>query len=117
MKEITCIICPNGCDLRVLDDESIVGNLCNRGLEFAKEELTDPKRSLTTTCKTIYKDVPVVAVKSDRLVKKDLVLKIVEEVNKVVINKPLAIGDIVIGNVLNSGANIIICTNDLKEKK
>ena len=117
MRNITCILCPNGCDIEVDDNGNITGNLCKRGEEFAKEEIVDPKRTFTSTCKTIYKDVPVVAVKTDKLVKKDLLLKIVKELNKVVIDKPLKIGDIVIKNVLNSGANIIICTNDLKEKK
>lgn len=117
MKNITCILCPNGCEINVLEDGSIIGNLCKRGQEFAIEEINDPKRTITTTCKTIYIDVPVVAVKSDKLVKKDLVLKIVNEINKVVIDKPLQIGDVVIENVLDSGTNIIICTNDLKEKK
>ena len=117
MKNITCILCPNGCEINVFEDGSIIGNLCKRGQEFAIEEINDPKRTITTTCKTIYKDVPVVAVKSDKLVKKDLVLKTVNEINKVVIDKPLQIGDVVIENVLDSGTNIIICTNDLKEKK
>ena len=117
MKNITCILCPNGCEINVFEDGSIIGNLCKRGQEFAIEEINDPKRTITTTCKTIYNDVPVVAVKSDKLVKKDLVLKIVNEINKVVIDKPLQIGDVVIENVLDSGTNIIICTNDLKEKK
>ena len=117
MKEFTCIICPNGCHLSIDDNNVVSGNICKRGEVFALQEINNPQRSVTTTCKTIFKDNPVVPVKTDGTVKKDLVKKVVEEVNKVIIDKPLGIGEIVINNVLNSNVNIIMCSNDMKEGK
>ena len=115
MKELICIICPNGCELKITDN-GISGNLCKRGEEFANEELTNPKRTLTTTCKTICKDIPLVPVKKDSSIKKELVKDVVKEVNKLIIDKPLKIGDIVIRNVLNTNVNIVLCTNILEGK-
>ena len=116
MKELTCIICPNGCRLIVDDDLNISGNLCNRGEQFAKQELTNPQRSITSTCKTKFINVPVVPVKTDGTIAKDLIKEIVKEINKVTIIERLGIGEIVIENVLNTGVNIIMCTNILKEE-
>ena len=117
MKELTCIICPNGCNLIVDDNNVVTGNMCKRGAEFGIEELTNPQRTLTTTCKTAFIDTPVVPVKTDRTIKKELLQEAIKEVNKVIIDKPLKMGDIVIKNILGTDANIVMCSNILKEKK
>lgn len=117
MKEITCIICPNGCLLSIDENFNVVGNLCPRGKEFAINEIKNPKRTVTSSCKTVFKDVPVVAVKTDGEVNKEDVFKVKEEINKVVIDSKMKIGDVVIENVLNSGVNIIISSNVLMEGK
>ena len=116
MKELTCIICPNGCSLSIDNELNVTGNLCPRGKEFAINEIKDPKRSITSTCKTVFKDIPVIAVRSDSEVKKDDVKKVIEEINKITIDKRLPIGEIIIKNVINSGVNIILCSNALMEE-
>lgn len=53
-KEIACIICPKSCVLSVNETAGnicVSGNRCKRGVAFAKQELTNPKRILTTTIK------------------------------------------------------------------
>lgn len=116
MKELTCIICPNGCSLSIDDELNVTGNLCPRGKQFAINEIKDPRRSITSTCKTVFKDIPVIAVRSDSEVKKDDVKKVIEEINKITIDKRLPIGEIVIKNVINSGVNIILSSNALMEE-
>ena len=66
MKEMICIVCPKGCRLQVderPDGEIIVmGNGCNRGIPYAKKELTNPTRVITSTVKIkggIHKRLPV----------------------------------------------------------
>ena len=117
MRELTCIICPNGCQLLIDDDMNVSGNTCPRGAKFAVDEIKDPKRSVTSTCKTTFKDTPVIPVRTDGEVRKDDVIKVIEEINKVVINKPMKINDVVIEDVLNSGVNVILSSNALMEEK
>ena len=117
MKELICIVCPNGCKLTIDDDLNVTGNLCVRGKDFAINEVKDPKRTVTSTCKTVFKDVPVIAVKSDGEVKKDIVKNVIEEINKITIDTRMKIGDIVIKDVLHSGVSIIISSNRLTEEK
>lgn len=116
MRELTCIICPNGCHLTIDDNFNVSGNLCKRGENFAINEIKDPKRSVTFSCKTIFKDVPVVAVKTDGEVRKDDVKKVIDEINKIIIDKRMKIGDVVIENVLNSGVNVVVSSNILMEE-
>ncbi|MCL2833334.1 MAG: DUF1667 domain-containing protein [Treponema sp.] len=62
MKEMTCIVCPIGCNITVEEDAdggadsngqlllTITGNSCNRGAAYAREEILSPKRAVTATC-------------------------------------------------------------------
>ncbi len=48
-KNMICIVCPMGCHLTV-DTETleVTGNTCPRGEKYGKEELTAPKRVITS---------------------------------------------------------------------
>ena len=51
--QMTCIICPNGCQMTVESEDGEVldveGNRCMRGYIYAQKEITDPTRTVTTT--------------------------------------------------------------------
>lgn len=56
MREITCIVCPTGC--RLLIDENamrVSGNRCPRGLKYGIEEMTSPKRTVTSTVRVMQR--------------------------------------------------------------
>lgn len=115
MKNITCIICPNGCHLEVdkQGDEFVVsGNLCKRGAEFAINEMTNPKRSICSTVKTSYKLVPRLSVRTDGEIPLNYIFKVMGEINKVYIDHQVHSGEIIIRNVLGTGVNII-STSDM----
>ena len=55
IRELTCIICPKGCALKVELDENgkvlgVTGNTCKRGAEYAENECTNPMRLLHRQC-------------------------------------------------------------------
>ena len=114
MKELICITCPRGCHLKVDDDLNVTGNFCPRGAMYAKAELTHPVRTLTSTVKisSILEDrLPV---KSERPLPKELIFKAMEEIDKIKVNAPICIGDIIIKNILNTDINIIATKDILK---
>ena len=67
-KDITCIVCPIGCKILVKIDgtqlEIVEGNKCKRGIEYAKNEVFDPRRMLTTSVLVNGGEWPLVSVKS-----------------------------------------------------
>lgn len=111
MKEITCIICPNGCDLTVDDNGNISGNLCKRGEAFVRQELSHPKRILTASVKTIFEDMPVISCKTDGEIDKELLMDAMEIIKQTVIKERLKIGSVVIENILNTNVNVIATKN------
>lgn len=117
MKEMTCIVCPNGCRM-IIDDTGneikVSGNKCKRGHDFALSELTHPMRTICSTVRTIFEEVPVVPVRVSKEIPKEKMFDIMKEINKVVVKERKQTGDVVIKNVLGTGADVIITSNVLK---
>lgn len=115
---MTCINCPLGCSLEIsIDGEniSVDGNRCKRGQEYAINEIKDPKRILTTTMKVADGDKPIVSVKTDREISKNLIFDAMKIINQMNLCAPVCIGDILIKNILQTGVNIIATSNVAKK--
>ena len=111
MRELICINCPRGCRLKVDDDFNVTGNFCPRGAIYAKNELTHPVRTLTSTVKVQSSLERRLPVKSSEPLPKEKVFDAVKELDKVEIKTPVHIGDVVIANVCNTGVNIVATKN------
>ncbi|MDY0075119.1 MAG: DUF1667 domain-containing protein [Acholeplasmataceae bacterium] len=107
MRELTCIICPVGCHIKVDDHMQISGNQCPRGFNYALAEITNPKRTLTTTVKTVFPHLPRLSIKSSEAVPKDLIFEIMKEINDVLITKHVKIGDIIIADIHHTGVDMV----------
>lgn len=110
MKELICILCPNGCSLSVVDNQSaitVTGQKCKRGQEFAIAETTNPTRTLCTTVKTNFPDMPVLPVRSSTAIPKERIFDVMVEINQVLVTEALSCGMPVIIDVLGLGIDII----------
>ena len=114
-KNMTCIVCPVGCSLEIALEEgrihAIAGNKCPRGKEYATEEIVAPKRTLTTTVKVSGGKFPMASVKSATPIPKGMVIDCVNDLNQVVINAPVKVGQVVAKNILGTGVSIIATRN------
>lgn len=115
MKEIICIVCPNGCLLNIdnKNNEWIVnGNLCPKGIDFGINEMTNAKRSICSTIRTIFKKIPRLPVRTDGEIPKELIFELMKKINSVKLEKPVHSGEVIIENVLGTGVNVI-ATSDI----
>ena len=112
-RELTCIVCPKGCQLTVeLEGKNVLsvsGHTCKRGEAYAVSECTSPMRTLTTTAPVIGGGV--VPVKTDRPIPKELLFDCMKEINAARVDCDAKIGDTVIENILGTGANVITTRN------
>ena len=110
-REMTCIVCPIGCQLEVdiVDGKvlSVDGNTCPRGRKYAETECTNPQRTVTTT--VLCENGELLPVKTDGTVKKEDVFKVMKAVNNCVAHLPIKIKDVIISDVC--GVNIIAAKN------
>lgn len=108
---LTCIECPLGCDIEVRKENEeliITGNSCPRGKLYATNEVTCPKRVLTTTVRC--NDGGLVAVKTSAPVNKSDLLDLMKVINKTVASLPVHIGDVIIENLVD-GVNLLATDN------
>ena len=112
-KILTCIVCPMGCEITVdMDDntgviKSITGNTCPRGEKYARNEMTNPMRQLTSTVVIeggIYDRLPII-LSGD--IPKDKMFDVMQELSKVRVKAPVKRNDILIENVCSLGVNVI----------
>ena len=114
MKELICIVCPKGCHLKVDEenDYSVTGNACPRGAEYGKIELTNPTRVITSTVTCVGGAHPRCSVKTDRPIPKGLIFDCMRALDGIKLTSPVKVGQIVVENVCNTGANFV-ATRDM----
>ena len=108
MKELTCIVCPRGCRLTIDDNLNVTGNSCPRGAKYAQDEMTNPKRMITSIVRVKNRDNMMVSVKTSVAIPKGMIFEVLKEIEKVSVEAPTHIGDIVIKDVLGTGSDILI---------
>jgi len=115
-KEMTCIVCPNGCLMKVEQDGDkieVFDAICKRGIEFAKNELTNPTRSITTTVATKFEDFPLLSVKTVGELPKGKIFEAMKKINAVTVKKRLKVGDVVLADLFGTD---IVATSDMTLK-
>ena len=111
---MTCIGCPMGCALRVevRGDEIIVsGNLCKRGEKYARTELLNPVRSVTSTVRITGGTVARLSVRTAKDVPKDKIFACMEEIRRRRVEAPVHTGAVVISNCAGTGVDVIATKN------
>ena len=114
-KRYVCIICPNSCEIDVeysgKEIKKISGQTCKRGDEYVRKELIAPERGITTSVPISGGVIPLVSVRSSKTIPKELLPKVIAEISKARAAAPVKMGDVLIKNVLGTGADIIATKN------
>lgn len=108
IKNFVCIQCPRGCQLTVdTDTLEVKGNSCPRGKTYGQNEATHPVRTITSTVKVEGGKIARCSVKTSTPVPKEKIFDVMKEIDSVVVHAPVKIGDVIIRDVLNTGADVI----------
>lgn len=113
-RKITCIVCPNSCELEITEENEdyiVKGNMCPRGEKFAINEVKNPKRTVCSTVKTIFENKSRLPVRTNGEIPKAYVGELMKVLSRVIITEPVAINDVIIKNVLDTGIDIIATSN------
>lgn len=114
MKQLICIMCPKGCCLSIDEDLNISNNQCIRGKKYAIDELTLPKRMVTSTVKIKSQITNRLPVMTSQEIDKNLVFEVVKKLDEISLTPPIFLHDIIIKNIFNSGVDIIATRTILK---
>lgn len=134
LREFTCIICPNGCEIQVQMEEgvrkgtlgeeqgkspvvcSITGAACPRGEEYVRQELTDPRRNIATSVLVEGGELPLASVRLTSPIPKGMIFKAMEEIKKIHLKAPVQAGTVVIHQLLGQETDVIV-TRDVKRSE
>lgn len=118
-RKLICVSCPVGCELTVTIDEGeivdVEGNTCKLGLDYAEQEIFDPRRMVASTVKVKNGFHSLIPVYTEQPVPKPIIFDVLAEIRKVEVEAPIAINDVVIENVLDTGINVI-ASRDMPKK-
>jgi CxxC motif-containing protein len=109
-KHFVCVVCPVGCEIDVVHDGGKIISMegkCEKSEEFVIQELIEPMRILTTTVRIQGSRWPVIPVRTDEAVPKRLFPRIMKQLRRTKLQAPVNMLDVVISDVLHTGANII----------
>jgi CxxC motif-containing protein len=111
-KELTCIVCAKGCKAVVAETEqgiTVQGCLCRNGQNYLAREFKDPRRILTTTVGIAGGGrLPV---RTRGPIPKASLFDCMKAIKLLRIQAPVAIGDILAPNILDTGEDLIACAN------
>lgn len=110
--KLTCIRCPRGCQVALVirDGEvtDVFGNSCKRGEVYAKTEVANPVRTVTTTVPVAGSATEkMVSVKTSHDVPKAMVMTVMKAAMPLVAHAPVRIGDVVCENIAGTGADLV----------
>ncbi len=115
-KTFTCIVCPNGCEVTANltpsgEITACTGQLCPRGAEYVRQELTDPRRNIATSVLVTGGDASITSVRLTDAIPKARIFEVITQINAQSVVAPANIGDVLIENVLGLGVDVIITKN------
>lgn len=127
-RELICIGCPMGCNLTVTSDKdipesselvpsefkdslTITGNTCPKGDDYARKEVTDPRRVVTSTVRVKGGNLPEVSVKTAGDIPKGRIMDCMKSLKDVELEAPVTIGQVILRNVCDTGVDIVATKN------
>ena len=107
-----------GCMLTVTMDKGEVtevkGNTCPKGDIYARKEVVNPTRIVTSTVKITGGDKERVSCKTESDIPKARIFEVMKDIDAAAVAAPAQIGDVLIENVAGTGVNVIATRNVAK---
>jgi len=81
--------------------------ICQRGQGYARQEIVDPRRILTSTVRLTGGQVKMLPVRTTQPIPKEKLLEAMDQIAGITAKAPVRIGDVVIPDVAGSGVALI----------
>lgn len=109
--DLICIGCPLGCPVRVTMEggevTEVTGNTCKRGEVYARKEVTNPTRIVTSTVRVRGGRLPMASVKTASDIPKGRIFDCVRALKAVELTAPVRIGQVVLQDVAGTGVDVV----------
>ena len=113
-RKLICIGCPLGCPMTVtMNDageiERVEGFTCRKGDVYARKEVTNPTRTVTSTVRVTgaQNGERTVSCKTKTDVPKNKIMDVMRDLAGVSIAAPIRIGDVIKANAGSTGVDMV----------
>lgn len=113
-RELTCVVCPGGCTIvvDVDDDETpvvtrIQGNTCPRGETWARQEVENPMRTISSSAPVRGGDFPLVSVRTNRPIPLAKIREVMKEIREVSLDAPVEIGSVLLSSPAGCDTEVV----------
>ena len=113
-KQLICVVCPNGCQIEAQIEEGkqiqikeLNGAQCDKGLDWAKQELINPMRTIASSILVDGGDFPLVSVRTDSPIPLKSIPDVMKAIKSARVKAPVHIGDHLIENPADTSCSII----------
>ena len=104
-----------GCQLTVTMENGevteVTGNTCQKGDIYARKEVVNPTRIVTSTIRITGGDKERVSVKTKSDVPKDKIFEVMKDIDSACVKAPVHIGDVLIEDAAGTGVAVIATRN------
>lgn len=115
LKEYTCIVCPNGCQITAnVEGSKIVsinGATCPKGEAYVKQEITCPMRTIATSVPVKNGELPLASVRLTKPIPKEKIFDAMEVIRKIHLEAPVKMDFILVKGILNTDSDVIVTKN------
>jgi len=130
--EITCTACPMGCRITVeleepggvrggagagtgskaadVSNARITGNSCRRGAEYAWEEITAPRRVVTSVA-AVKGQAGMLPVRTAQPVPKESIFEVMNAIRRIEVVLPVQTGQVLVSNIAGTGVDLTASKN------
>lgn len=112
-RDLTCVVCPRGCDLRVVYDDrgprvlEVGGAGCPRGEAWARQEIEAPLRTVASSVLVRGGEMPLASVRTDAAVPLERVPELMEAIRGCLLDAPVRSGDVVLARPCGLDCHVI----------
>ena len=110
-REFICTACPKGCLLRVvLEGKDVVkmeGYACRKGIDYGKQEASDPKRMLATTVRVENGFHPLLPVYTQKPISKEKIEVVLAALRELHLKAPIKAQSVVLADAAGTGVDVL----------
>lgn len=110
--KVLCIVCPEGCEMEIEEKNGELvfpKGICQRGQAYARQEIYNPCRVLTTTVRVRGSAIAMLPVRTAQPILKGKLIEAMQQIANIEVEAPVKLGDVICQNIADTGVALIAC--------
>ena len=111
-RKILCIVCPEGCEIEIAKNAGEISfseGICTKGREYAKQEMFNPHRIVTSTVNVRNGDISMLPIRTSAPIPKNKIQYVMDVIANISIDAPVQVGQTIADDIDGTGIALKAC--------